>query len=175
MTDPAHIRILRRGDAASFQPHRLEALLECPEAFGSTFEEDSLLSLDVVADRLEVRTEVSRRVVFGAFDGNRLIGFVGCMQEQKLKARHKAMIWGTYVVPDARGRGVGKALLSRLVEHVSTWPEVALLTLTVVERAHAARALYAAAGFERFGREPDGLRQDGVSDTVEYMALVLPR
>lgn len=61
MTDPAHIRLLRRGDAAMFQAHRLEALLEFPEAFGSTFEEDSVLSLDVVADRLEQRTEAPRQ------------------------------------------------------------------------------------------------------------------
>lgn len=61
MTDPVHIRILRRADAVIFQAHRLEALLECPEAFGSTFQEDSLLSLDVVAGRLEAGTEGTPR------------------------------------------------------------------------------------------------------------------
>jgi ribosomal protein S18 acetylase RimI-like enzyme len=168
-----NIRILRRSDAAVFQAHRLGALQESPEAFGSTYEEDLPLSLDVVADRIEESTVAPRRVVFGAFEGDTLLGFVGCMQEHKVKARHKAFIWGTYVHPDARGNGVGTALLSQLIAYTSGWEYVQRLTLTVVDSARAARALYYSAGFESFGREPDGLRQDGRSETVEYLALRL--
>lgn len=168
------IRALRRSDAQIFQTHRLAALREAPESFGSTYEEDALLPLDVVADRIAESTVTPRRVVFGAFDGDIIVGFVGCMQDHKLKSRHKAVVWGTYVKPSARGRGVGRALLSQLITYVSGWEHLERLTLTVVERAHAARALYRAAGFEPFGREVDGLRQDGVSETVEYLALRLP-
>ena len=168
-----NFRTLHRGDAAIFQALRLDALRESPEAFGSTYEEDVHLPLEVVADRIEESTVAPHRVVFGAYDGEALVGFVGCMQSPKIKSRHTATIWGTYVHPTVRGRGIGIALLSRLIAHASGWEDVQRLTLTVVERAHAARALYRAAGFELFGREPDGLRQDGVSDTVEYMALHL--
>jgi GNAT superfamily N-acetyltransferase len=168
------LRPLCRSDAPDFQRLRLAALQEAPEAFGSTYEEDVLLPLDVVADRIAEVTVPPRRVVFGAFDGDALVGFIGCMQEPKLKSRHKAIVWGTYVEPAARGRGVGRALLSQLITYVSQWEHVQRITLTVVERAHAARALYRAAGFELFGRELDGLRQGGVSDTVEYLCLRLP-
>jgi GNAT superfamily N-acetyltransferase len=167
------IRPLHRADAALFHAHRLAALQESPEAFGSTFEEDRLLSPDTIAERIEETFVAPRRVVLGAFAEDTLQGFVGCMQEHKAKSRHKAIVWGTYVHPDARGQGVGRALLAQLIVHVREWESVERLTLTVVERALAARALYRAVGFEQFGREPDGLRQDGLSDTVEYWTLQL--
>ena len=46
------LRPLCRSDAPDFQRLRLAALQEAPEAFGSTYEEDVLLPLDVVADRI---------------------------------------------------------------------------------------------------------------------------
>ena len=111
--------------------------------------------------------------MLGAFREGELIGVVGCSQQAKVKARHKAVVWGMYVSPEARGRGVGRQLLECLIAEARTWPGVEWLTLTVVERARAARRLYLAAGFRAFGREPDGLRQGSEQDTVEYLALPL--
>ena len=47
------IRRLGPQDTAEYQALRLRGLRECPEAFGSTYEEDAQLSLDVVAARLQ--------------------------------------------------------------------------------------------------------------------------
>jgi ribosomal protein S18 acetylase RimI-like enzyme/ketosteroid isomerase-like protein len=172
---PFAIRVLGRADAARFRALRLAALRESPEAFGSTYEEDLLLTDDVVAARLEEATTAPRRVGLGAVDGDRLVGFVGCVQEAKLKSRHKAFVWGMYVEPAVRGRGVGRALLRELVARVGRWDGVSRVTLSVVERAGPARALYRSVGFTRFGREPDGMRQDGARDAVEYLTLDLGR
>jgi GNAT superfamily N-acetyltransferase len=170
-----HIRQLGQSDAARFQALRLYGLRESPEAFGSTYAEDEGLSLDVIAERLTpARTPVGR-VVFGAFAGEELVAVSGCMQQAKAKARHKAVVWGMYVLPEKRGRGLGRRLLEQIILEAGTWQDVERLTLTVVERAGAARRLYGAMGFQAFGREPDGLRQDGVRDTVEYLALSLRR
>ena len=146
---------------------------ESPEAFGSTYDEDQALSLDEIARRLTVAPGSSARVVFGAFDGNDLVGIAGCMQQGKTKARHKATVWGMYVRPEQRGRRLGRRLLEAIIVEARTWPEVERLTLTVVERAAAARRLYLSVGFTPFGREADGLRQNGVRDTVEHLSLVL--
>ena len=129
----------------------------------------------MIADRIDEVSVEPRRVVLGAFEGDAIRGFIGCMQEHKIKARHKAVIWGTYVHPGSRGAGVGSRLLSHLVAHVAEWDHVDSLTLTVMDRAQAARAVYRGAGFEVFGRELDSLRDHGVSDTMEYMSLRLPR
>jgi ribosomal protein S18 acetylase RimI-like enzyme len=168
-----HIRPLGPHDAGAYQALRLDGLRESPEAFGSTYDEDQALSLDQIAERLTPTRQPVARVVFGAFDGDVLIGVGGCAQQGKTKVRHKAIIWGMYVRPEQRGRGVARRLLDAIIVEARGWPEVECLTLTVVERATAARQLYRSAGFERFGREPDGLRQDGTRDTVEYLSRSL--
>jgi GNAT superfamily N-acetyltransferase len=91
--------------------------------------------------------------VVGAFLGDALVGVAGCMQEPKRKSRHKAVVWGTYVAPTVRRRGVGRRLLEHLILEARAWPSVERLTLAVVEWAVAARRLYVAIGFETFGLE----------------------
>ncbi len=172
-----YIRPLGPSDAAAFQQCRLRGLREAPEAFGSTYVEEAGLSVETVAGRLAPAGGPAQ-VVLGAFPevdggGDALVGIIVCHRERKLKASHKATVEGMYVVPEARGRGIGRALLERAIAEARGWPGVEKLTLTVVERAGAARALYRAAGFRPYGLEPDSLRQDGVRDTVEYLALDL--
>lgn len=172
-----HVRPLGPRDAAAFQAFRLRALREAPEAFGSTYEEEADLPLDTVAGLL-APADGPAQVVLGAFpeggqDGEALVGMVVCHRERRAKARHKASIGGMFVAPEARGLGIGRALLERVIAEARSWPGVEKLTLTVVERAATARALYHAVGFRPYGLEPDSLRQDDVRDTVEYMALDL--
>jgi ribosomal protein S18 acetylase RimI-like enzyme len=167
------IRQLTARDAPSFQAIRLRSLRESPEAFGSSYDEEVSRPLTAVAERLEAARTPTGKVVFGAFTNGSLVGVVGCAQESRAKARHKAVIWGMYVAPEARGQGVGRSLLDRAVEEARAWPNVERIVLTTVERAAAARALYASAGFTPYAREVDAFRQNGRSDTVEFYALEL--
>ncbi|MEW5930563.1 MAG: GNAT family N-acetyltransferase [Gemmatimonadota bacterium] len=172
-----HVRPLGPADAAAFQAFRLRALREAPEAFGSTYDEEVGLPLETVAGLL-APADGPPQVVLGAFSeggpgGDALVGMVVCHRERRTKARHKASVGGMFVAPEARGLGIGRALLERVIAEARSWEGVEKLTLTVVERATAARALYRAVGFRPYGLEPDSLRQDGVRDTVEYLALDL--
>jgi ribosomal protein S18 acetylase RimI-like enzyme len=167
------IRSLTAADAPVFHALRLRGLKESPEAFGSTYEEDLELSVDVVAQRIEPAHTPAARIVLGAFRDDTLIGVVGCFQAPKRKLRHTASIWGMYVAPEARGHGVARRLLDAIIAQARAWPGVHRITLSVVDRAAAARELYASAGFEMFGHEADAFRQNGVSDAVEHLALRL--
>ena len=167
------IRPLGASDAATYQALRLRGLRDTPEAFGSTYEEDVVLTLETIADRIAHVSTSPARVVFGAWQDGTLIGVVGAFQSPKRKTRHIATVWGTYVAPEARGRGVGRQLMTTLITEVRHWPDVARVTLSVVERAAAAWRLYSALGFTEFGREADAYRGDGVSDTAIHLALVL--
>jgi GNAT superfamily N-acetyltransferase len=169
------IRSLGASDAAAYQAVRLRGLRESPEAFGSTYDEEIASSLDTVVARIELTSVPNGRVVLGAYADDALVGIAGCYQESKAKLRHKAVIWGMYVAPEARGHGVGRRLLERAITEARTWPDVDRVTITVVERVRAARDLYLSAGFEVFGREPDALRQNGVSDVMEYLSISLSR
>ena len=172
---PIEIRPLGPSDAAAYQAVRLRGLRESPEAFGSTYEEEVDFSVDTVAARIAPSGAPACRVVLGAFDGDVLVGITGCAQEAKAKMRHKAVIWGMYVAPEARGQRVGRRLLERAIEEARTWPNVDRVTITVVQHVRAARDLYLSVGFELFGAEPDALRQNGTSDVMEYLSLSLVR
>jgi ribosomal protein S18 acetylase RimI-like enzyme len=168
------IRILTADDAGAYQTLRLRGLRESPAAFGSTLDEEMGRSIEQVAERLVEMRSVPRRATFGAFDDNgSLLGVVACVQQSGVKARHKASIFAMYVSPDARGRGLGRALVARVIEHARGWDGVDRLTLTVTATQEPARALYLGAGFFVFGSEPDGLRQDAQPTTVDYMTLSL--
>jgi ribosomal protein S18 acetylase RimI-like enzyme len=167
------IRQLTAADAAAFQALRLRSLRESPEAFGSSYDEEVSRPLTAVAERLEAARTPTAKIVFGAFANGALVGVIGCVQESRVKARHKAVIWGMYVVPEARGQGVGRSLLDRAVVEARAWPNVERIILSAVERATAARALYQSAGFKLYAREVDAFRQNGRSDTLEYFAFEL--
>ena len=167
------IRQLGTSDAVEYRDLRLRGLREVPEAFGSTYDEEVLFSLDTVETRLESTRSPTGRVILGAFADAVLVGIVGCAQESRFKKRHTAVIFGMYVAPEVRSHGIGRRLLNESITEARTWPNVERMTITVVERVRAARALYVSLGFEPFGREVDALRENGVRDVMEYLALPL--
>jgi ribosomal protein S18 acetylase RimI-like enzyme len=166
-------RLLAPNDASEFQSLRLRGLQDVPEAFGSTYEEDVTLPLEVIADRLRGARTPACRAVIGAFVDDALVGVVGFMQSPKIKSRHTAQVWGMYVAPEVRGRGVGRGLLDALIAEVRACAGVERLTLSVVERAEAARRLYAAFGFVEFGREQDAYRHGATRDTALHLTFEL--
>jgi RimJ/RimL family protein N-acetyltransferase len=151
------IRRLGTADAVAFREIRLEALRSCPEAFGSSFEEE--LRLTPADFALRVAPEPPDGV-FGAFadDNAELVGIAGFRVHKNAKGRHKSMLWGVYVRPPARGRGIATALLRRVIEHASNTSGVELLQLTVTVGNAAARALYDRAGFVPYGIERRALK-----------------
>ncbi len=161
------IRQLKPEDAASLVALRREALESHPLAFGASIEDDRALSLKFVRTSLAD----SEQAVFGGFEEGNLIGMVGVIRASKVKLRHKAHIWGMYVSPRARGKGIGRALLESAIDQARAWPGVEQLALGVTETATAARALYEAAGFQTWGREPRALQWEG--RFVDELHLVL--
>ena len=155
------IRILGAADAGAFQALRLRGLRESPAAFGSTLEEEVGRSIEEVAERLAELRSVPRRATFGAFDENgSLLGVAACVQQGGIKMRHKANVFAMYVSPDARGRGVGRALMEQLEEEARADGKSLLILDTVAERA--ADRLYGRLGWIRLGTVPDyALDPDG--------------
>lgn len=170
MTDTTILRRLHPADAAALMALRREALTNEPSVFGSSPVDDRMGSVEYVRNAL---ADVDEQAVFGRFHETRLVGLVGVIRESGLKERHKAHVWGMYVTPSARGQGVGRRLIETAIEHARGWAGVERLLLSVTESGVAARALYEAAGFRIWGREPRALVWEGRFVDEHHLALEL--
>ena len=115
MARDAKIRVLAKRDAREYWKLRLEALEREPESFvESAAEHQAAASRPSVAARL--RRDHNASFVLGAFLRGELVGMAGFFREKHLKTRHKGRIWGVYVRANCRGHGIGRELLSALLE-----------------------------------------------------------
>ena len=165
------IRTLEPSDVGLFHSFRLRGLREDPEAFGSTFEEESVMSAEARRSRFHCTDE---NFVLGAFgEEGQLIGVAGFYRDAHLKLRHKGFVWGMFVSPESRGRGVGRALLSSVIERGRSLPGLEQICLDVVTAKEAARGLYLSQGFQVYALEREAMKHDGRYYDLEHMVLRL--
>ena len=153
MTSTITIRQLLPADAEAYRSLRLSGLEESPEAFGSDFANESASPLEVFAKTL------ATLYVAGAFDGDRLVAVTGFRPLDREKTRHRGDIWGVYVAPEARGKGVGRRILEHILDHARG--RVQQVHLSVTTTNAPAVALYEHLGFIRYGTEPRALLVNG--------------
>jgi ribosomal protein S18 acetylase RimI-like enzyme len=153
------IRRLLPADADDYREIRLAALRGDADAFGSTYEAEAARPMSEFAQRL------STSVVFAAYAGGQVIGMAGFKRHEGARNSHKAFVWGTYVRPELRRRGVARGLMQTVLEAAGGLVEQ--LTLCVVKDNPAAIALYRELGFEIYGIEPRALKgAAGYADEV---------
>jgi RimJ/RimL family protein N-acetyltransferase len=169
MTSGIPIRILEPSDAEAFRDLRLEALTVAPEAFGASYEEDAALPLETIRARLSA----SPNVVFGAFTDHALIGMAGFAVYDRVKARHKGLLWGVYVKAEWRGHQVGKRLVQSVIDHASY--HVMMLEAAVGLTNDGARRTYHGLGFKPYGIQRKALRVGDMFYDEELLYLDLPR
>jgi RimJ/RimL family protein N-acetyltransferase len=157
------IRRLGSTDAAAYRELRLAALKDSPEAFGSTFERESAEPLAWFRGRL------GKAPVFGAFRSSELVGTAGFVRREGEKEKHKGLLWGMYVRPDARSAGIGRQLIEAVIDYARRYVE--LIQLSVVSDNERARRLYAGLGFVEYGVEKNSLKQRGHYYDEILMAL----
>jgi len=165
----AEIRMLSEVDVEVYRPLRLQALRDDPSSFGASYEEESKRPAEEIAKRLACSDD---GFVLGAFAPD-LVGVTGFYRRQGLKARHKGTIWGMYVLPEFRGRGLGKKLMIAAINRASQIAGVEALTLNVVTTNEAARHLYLSLGFTTFGTDYGALKLDGHYFDEDLMWLKL--
>lgn len=168
---PAKFLIRRLGniDVGAMQQLRREALGSNPLAFSSSAEDDRTLDSSFVERSVSSSAESA---IFGAVENDRWVGMVGVYRIEGRKENHRAQLWGMYVTPTVRRRGIGLALLYAAIEQASTWSGVSQLQLSATGAAGDARRMYERAGFRVWGCEPRALQWEG--QFVDEYHLVLP-
>jgi cyclohexyl-isocyanide hydratase len=111
----------------------------------------------------------------GAFEDQRLAGIVSFQREgrDRVKLRHKGLLFRMYVDPQFRGKGVGRALITTLLGRVATLGDIEQINLTVVSSNPVAKKLYEQFGFVSFALEKNALKWKGHYYTEEQMVLFL--
>jgi ribosomal protein S18 acetylase RimI-like enzyme len=159
------VDLLGPEHAGAFRALRLEALERHPCAFAAAHDEESGQSAADVAERL------AHQAVFGGFFEGALVGVAGFATPVLAKKRHTGLLWGVYVREAARGRGLGRALVARVIEHARD--HVVQLHAAVAIGNEAACGLYRDLGFVSYGTEPRGLKVGERYFDQALMVLVL--
>ncbi|MBH1964266.1 MAG: GNAT family N-acetyltransferase [Comamonadaceae bacterium] len=147
---------------------RLQALLDSPNAFGSTYEEEVGRTDAMWAARMAAAASSGQDHVLLARDRESVCGLVWC----KLSAEQPtvANLFQMWVDPASRGKGAGRALL----EEAIAWAKrvgAHRVNLGVTAAETPAMRLYLACGFRPEGaaqalRESSGLMVQPMSLTV---------
>lgn len=160
---------LTPAHAPEYVSLRREMLADSPWSFLASPEQDRGCDVE------KVRTSLARTdaAIFAVREGDRLVAAAGVAREEALKKRHIATIWGVYVAPGARGRGMARAVVSAAMNEAKSWPGIGSLHLAVSSNAPVARRLYESLGFREWGNEPDAVRINGVSYSEHHMAMAI--
>ncbi|CAB3785007.1 GNAT family N-acetyltransferase [Paraburkholderia fynbosensis] len=165
------VRQLGPTDREAYFQLRLRGLKAHPELFGQSYEEALAKGAAQHDASLQGLHAAEGDFLLGAFlsSDTPLIGVVGLARNPRERERHKAAVVGTYVAPEAAGRGVGRALLNELLARAERVDGLRQLQLMVDSSNEAARKLYESMGFRQYGREVDGLNVDGVFYDTDLM------
>jgi RimJ/RimL family protein N-acetyltransferase len=145
------IRLLKNEtDWLAFQALRLRALQEHPEAFGSSYEEESIMSAD------SFKEGYKKCDIFGAFVEHVLVGCAGFFIQSSIKMRHRGILFSMYIESTYRNKGIANLLVKTVIEHAKK--SVLQLHATVVTSNQSALNLYEKNGFIIYGTEPHSLK-----------------
>src|SRR5687767_7940329 len=141
------IRVLREDDWQIYKSLRLRALQESPDSFGSTYLQEFEFSDDEWISRLSKKTSMKKAFPLVAEASGNPSGLAwGQVHDHDTKTAYVYQMW---VAPEARGLGIGRALLN----HIISWAEDAgrdNVKLAVTTTNSAAFALYRSSGFKPY-------------------------
>jgi len=164
------IKPLTNKNAKAYQKCRLDALRIEPEAFAADYNIRKEKPLSHFEQRVNYK---ANNFIMGAFVQDELIGTVGFYTETTPKLQHRGNIWGVFVYPEHRQKGIAKAMFQATLKAVEQLPEIKQIHLGVSEHNIAALRLYEWFGFKTYATEPRTLFVNGQYINEHMMILLL--
>lgn len=146
------IKQLQEQDWTLWKEIRLEAVKLHPEAFGGSYQEESLWEDE------DFKKYLVKNNIFGAFIENKLVGIAGFFQFPLQKLKHRGTLFSLYVKKENRGQGVADHLIKEIINHARQ--QVLQLHCTVTTDNNPAITLYQRYGFQIYGTEPRSIKVD---------------
>ncbi len=162
-------QLLKPVHAEIYVALRREMLIDSPWSFGAHATQDKASDIDHIRNSLNLPYYAISAVI----ENNRAIAATGVRREEAVKRRHIAYVWGVYVTPEFRRKGLARAVVSHAIATARTWPDLESLHLSVSENSPKAQQLYESLGFRVWGNEPNALQVNGISYAEIHMHLPL--
>jgi GNAT superfamily N-acetyltransferase len=142
------VRAVGAGEGAHLRELRLSALSDAPEAFASSLEVEAARPESFWNELASASSAAREGVVIVAVSGQKWIAMAGSRWFDQ--SAGIVQLWGMWVEPAARGRGLGRMLVST----VATWAArrgAVALRLGVIDPAVEVASFYEHLGFKRTG------------------------
>ena len=165
------IRLMEAPDLAACKALRDLMLAAHPEAYTSDAEAELRRTPETYLARIAGAADGGWPFTLTAWCGGWLCGAVTCERDERVKVRHIGHVVGVRVHPEARRRGIGRALLEACIGLARGRRAARLLTLSVTSSSVEAVRLYESVGFVRHGRLDDAIRIGNVYHHKDLMAL----
>jgi ribosomal protein S18 acetylase RimI-like enzyme len=149
------IRQLVADDAEAFSKLRRELTADNPIPMGLTMEEELSRPIQGFRDQLSYPEP---NAAFGAFVNAELVASAAVAWPSKLpSSRHKTTLWGVFVSPRYRRKGLGRFVVQRAIDHAES-AGIRRINLTVYVPNLPAITLYESLQFKHCGVEPEAIR-----------------
>ncbi|TQM64384.1 ribosomal protein S18 acetylase RimI-like enzyme [Humibacillus xanthopallidus] len=152
-----HLHEVHPDDWQSYRDLRLEGLLDAPDAFWFTYADEAAY------DEADWRERIEGAWLVQARDDEGVLGSAGLGLHWEPERATVATLFGMYVTPRARGRGVGEALVAAVLEEARRRGKSEIV-LEVASDNAAARALYERCGFVVTGATHPHPRKDEIHE-----------
>ena len=143
---------------------------DLPQYVGPSVERELIAGSDAIASILSAYPSEGT-LILGAFTDNKLVGVISVSRKLSPKFKHRAFIWGMYIVEEYRKVSVGELLLNRAKEWAQNHSEVNTIWLQVTTSNQPAVSFYTKHGFTTYGTETKALYALGEYHDVHYMQM----
>lgn len=158
------------NDANRYMVLRKRMLADSPWAFSASPDDDIALDSAFLRSAL-AQSDNAIIAIESDVDTTSLVAAAGIYRGKHPKFSHRARLWGIFVHPDHRGRGLGRAVTSAALDLARTWNGVEHIDVGASENSPAALHIYQSLGFIEWGREPESTQHDGQRYDEVFLSL----
>ncbi len=135
-----------------YRDFKLARLLEDPQSSHVTYEEEEKIPIELWKKDLEQSQRAEGFIHLFAQINNKIVGMSTVFFEKKINRQHVVNITSVHVDKDYRGLGVGRLLLTSLLNKIKEKPHIIKSELTVNTIQTPAFNLYKSLGFKKVGK-----------------------